>query len=67
MFDTLIRNTQHRLTQAITYFDTNSLKVNPHKTQCIVTGSCQKIAELNKDTTTDFEGCSIKANTSVKI
>jgi len=63
--NTLIRNTQHTLTQAKLYFDTNGLKLNPHKTQCIFIGSRQNIAKIPNDTTIEFEGCSIKPNTSV--
>jgi len=63
--NTLIRNTQHTLTQAKLYFDTNGLKLNPHKTQCIFIGSRQNIARIPNDTIIEFEGCSIKPSTSV--
>ena len=36
--NTLIRNTEHTLTQAKLCFDTNGLKLNPHKTECMFIG-----------------------------
>jgi len=64
--DTLILKTQETLSQVKGYFDSNGLKINPDKTQCIFIGSRQNIAKIPVNTTIIFEDSYIRPRTFVK-